>query len=379
MCSNKGGFEMNFQFKDNWAETLQRFDAWFHNKPHDRPLMHICVSRKEHNRLPVSRLPEELFANEADMYLNTDKQFSRIFNYYSQDVKPIAEAFPQFSMNLGAGSMALYLGSEPIFAPDTLWFKPFMENYDQALKYDPNNIWWQKHLEILRRQVELTKDTDIVCCIPDIVENLDVLSAIRDPQACCFDLYDHPEGVKTALDDITKLYMVYYDAMHDIVKRSDGSSAYTAFSIIGSGKTAKLQCDFAAMMSPEHFDEFIVPTLESQCNQLNNTIFHLDGPECFPHVDSLMAIKNLGGLQWTPGARNPRAGDESWFPMYQKVKDAEKGLWIGLVDYQPDEAVAVADRLVRQFGYKGFFFIFPEMEPEQGEQLLIKAEREWNR
>jgi 5-methyltetrahydrofolate--homocysteine methyltransferase len=289
----------------------------------------------------------------------------------------MCEAFPQFSMDLGAGSMALYLGAEPIFAPETLWFQPFLESYEQPLRYDPDNIWWQKHLEILRRQVELAKDTDIACCIPDIVENIDILSALRDPQTCCFDLYDCPEDVKKAMDSITKLYPIYYDAMYDIVKREDRSSAFTAFNIVGPGKTAKLQCDFAAMMSPEHFNEFIIPTLEDQCSWLDNTLFHLDGPECLSHVDAILSIEKLGGLQWTHGARNPRSGDESWFPLYKKVKNAEKGLWITLMEYTPDESIEIADQLVKKFGHKGFLFMFPYMDQKQGEQLMIKAEKDW--
>ncbi|MCL2527005.1 MAG: hypothetical protein FWE42_01205 [Defluviitaleaceae bacterium] len=363
-------------FKQNWDETLQRFDAWFHNKPCDRPLMHIMVKRSK--GLQVPKLPEEPFTSDEDVYTNTDKQFARVMNWYCHDVKPIAEGFPKFSMDLGAGSMALYLGSEPVFTPETVWFKPFMENYDTPLQYDPNNFWWKKHLEILRRQVELTKDTDIVCCIPDIVENIDILSAIRDPQACCFDLYDHPEEVKTAMNEITNLYKVYYNPMYDIVKRKDGASAFTHFDVVGPGKTAKLQCDFAAMMSPEHFNEYVLPTLEDQCSWLDNTIFHLDGPECFQHADAILSIERLGGLQWTPGARNPKAGSECWFPLYKKVKEAEKGLWLMFTDYAPQEAIAMADRVVRKFGHKGFYFVFPVMSESEGEQLMLLAE-EWGK
>ena len=358
------------QIKNNWRETIERFDAWFHHKPTDRPLMNIWVKRNENEKI-AEPLPEEPFTDSSDMYLNTDKQFARIFNLYTQNVYPMAEAFPDFSMNLGAGSMALYLGSEPTFTPETVWFKPFLDDYSQELKFDPDNIWWQKHLAILLRMVELAKDTDISICIPDIVENMDILSAIRDPQLCCLDLYDNPEGVKKTLDAMTKYYPMYYNAMHDIVKRPDNSSAFTAFSVIGSGKTAKIQCDFAALMSPEHFKEFAIPGLRDQCSWIDNTVFHLDGPECFPHVKPLMEIERLGALQWTPGARNPRAGEEIWFDMYAQVKEAGKGLWISLADYPPEEAIARAKKITKKFGRDGLYFLFPVMEREQAEQLML--------
>ena len=368
---------MQVQLKNNWDETLQRFDAWFHNKPTDRPLINGWVHSNKNEDL-INVQTETPYESVEERYLNPDKAYARLLNQY-RTVIPVAEGFPQFSMNLGAGSMALYLGSEPTFVPETVWFNPFLDNYENKLPltFDPDNMWWTKHLEIIKRQVELVKGTDIAVCIPDIVENLDILSAIRDPQACCYDLYDYPEEIKQALDDITKLYPIYYNEIYDMVKRCDCSSAYTAFSIVGHGKTAKLQCDFAAMMSPEHFNEFVVPTLENQCEWIDNTMFHLDGPECFPHVDALMAIEKLGALQWTTGARNPRAGDESWYEMYRKVKNAEKGLWLSLADYPFDEAVEIADRLVREFGYKGFYFHFPGMSQKQFDGLMLKAERDW--
>ena len=371
---------MSICFKDNWDDTIQRFDAWFHNKPCDRPLMSVWVMREEGDYLS-ERIPEEPFDSPEDMYLNADKHFAKMFNMLCREFKPMAEAFPEFSMNLGAGSMALYLGGEPVFAPDTLWFKHFAEDYKTALplRFDPENKWWKKHLEILNRQVELCRNTDIAVCIPDIIENIDILSAIRNPQDCCFDLYDNPDDVKRALDDISRLYPVYYDAVYNMVKRKDNSSAYTSFKIIGPGKTAKIQCDFAALMSPEHFTEFILPSLESQCAYLDNTVFHLDGPECFPHVDALMSIEKLGALQWTPGTRNPDAGEECWFDLYKKVRNAQKGLWIGLYAYPPEDAVAAADRIVRKFGHKGLYFIFPYMNQKQANELMVRAEKEWSR
>ena len=368
---------MSIQLKDNWDETLQRFDAWFHNKPTDRPLINAMVYSSRGESL-FEYQPEEPYENVSERYLNPDKAFARLINHYRTMV-PMAEGFPHFSMDFGAGSMALYLGCEPIFTPETVWFKPFLESYNKMppFCYDPDNFWWKKHLETVLRQSELVKGTDIVVNIPDIIENLDILSAIRDPQTCCLDLYDYPEEVKQALDIITDSYQIYYDAMYGITKREDGSSAFTAFSIVGPGKTAKLQCDFAALMSPAHFNDLVLPTLVQQCSWLDNTMFHLDGPECFPHVDALMSIEKLGALQWTQGARNPGAGEECWFELYRKVRKAGKGLWLSFYEYPINEAVEAADRIVRTFGGNGMYFHFPAMNQQQFDDLMRKAENEW--
>lgn len=369
------------RFKDNYEETLQRFDAYFHGQRTDRPLLYIWTPRTDKYRIDMPPMEEIPFVSAEDIYLNTEKNYARCFNHNLR-FRPRAEAFPNFSMNLGAGSLALYLGSEPEFRPETVWFGSVSQENEPfekilPLKYNESNHWWQKHLDIIRRQKELTHETDIMVCVPDLIENLDILAALRGPQQFCYDIYDYPGQVGKALDDISEIYPLYYDRIYDIVKKEDGSSAYTAFSIMGKGKTAKLQCDFAALISCNMFDEFVVPSLRRQCGMMNNVLFHLDGPECIRHIKSLMTIDGIGALQWTPGAGNPPAGDECWDELYREVVGAGRGLWIALWEYGREEAVARADRLVKKFGSRGFYFLFGNMSDKEADELLIKAEHDW--
>jgi len=366
----------SIKFKENWEESLQLFDAWFNHKPTGRPLMNLLAVREPDKCLSTGFSSID-YDSPEDMYLNTDKVFSNLM-YESQNTHFMAEAFPQFSMNLGAGSMALYLGSQPSFAYDTLWFSHFLEDYASLpLRFDPDNYWFKKHLEITRRQVELIKDTDIMVCIPDIIENIDIISAIRDPQTCCLDLYDHPDELKSALQNISEIYTKYYDSFYELVKKPNQTVAYTAAGIFCTGKTGKIQCDFSAMLSPSQFDEFILPSIKRQCDEIPNNLYHLDGPECLCHVDSLMAIEKLKILQWTSGTRNPRGGDEAWYDLYKKARSADKGLCILLNEYSVEESIYRADALVKKFGANGLFFHFPVMSQKQAEALMIKADREW--
>ena len=362
------------QYKSNWAETKQRFAAWWRGEKTDTPLMNVPADREK----PLhALLPEEPFDGCADRYRNVRKNAARVKNRYAL-AEPLADAMPQFSMDLGAGSMALYLGGEPVFKPETVWFAPFLDDYARLpLKYNAENYWWQKHLAIVDEQLSEVEGTDIRVCVPDIIDNIDILAAIRGPQAVCYDLYDYPGEVKAAVAQIGDLYMVYYDEIYRRVRDVDGGAAFTAFSIWGPGKTAKVQCDFSALMSPEQFTEFVIPSLEKQCEGLDNTLFHLDGPECLRHLPALMKIEKLSALQYTPGARNARGGDPQWDPVYRAAKEAGKGVWVALDEYAPEDAVACADRLVRTLGGRGFYFQFPRMTNRQAQDLLLKAEREW--
>jgi hypothetical protein len=53
------------------------------------------------------------------------------------------------------------------------------------------------------------------------------------------------------------------------------------------------------------------------------SIYHWDGPGQIPHLGSLLDIKPLTAIQWTPGDGKPGACDECWFPFYRRIQ--EKG------------------------------------------------------
>jgi 5-methyltetrahydrofolate--homocysteine methyltransferase len=159
--------------------------------------------------------------------------------------------------------------------------------------------------------------------------------------------------------------------MYEIVKGDNGSSSYTAFAIWGPGKTAKIQCDFSAIMSPKQFREFVQPSLKKQCQKLDYTLYHLDGPDAIKHLDALMEIEELDALQWTPGA------DERWYPIYDRVKKANKSLWISLENGGLEDWIKKSDKLVRRYGSDGLYLLFPIMEEEEALRLIDKAERDW--
>ena len=41
-----------------------------------------------------------------------------------------------------------------------------------------------------------------------------------------------------------------------------------------------------------------------QAEYVDYAMFHLDGPEALPHLDLLLDIPNLNGIQWQPGFAN---------------------------------------------------------------------------
>lgn len=363
------------KYKKNWNEVKARFEAWWNGSNKGRPLMKVVAKRKD----DIAELEmEHEYESPLDFHLNVDERVKRYRNFLKTHIL-LGEAFPNFDLNIGPGSLAIYLGSEPNFLWDTVWFKECISNGLKELgqlKYIPDNYWWKKHIELITLSKELACD-DFVVNIPDIVENIDILAAMRGPQNLCYDLVDEPEVVKDYIEQIDDIYFDYYDKMYDLIKAVDGSSSFTAFDIWGPGKTAKVQCDFSALMSPKQFCKFIQPSLQKQCALLDNSMYHLDGQDAIKHLDALMDIEELNAVQWTPGAGKPDGGYEGWYPIYDKVRTAGKSLWIMLHEGNIDDWIAAADKLVRRYGTEALYLLFPEMEEEQAYRLMEKAEKDW--
>jgi len=346
---------MKTTYVSDWQKIYDHFEEWWQRVEMKKPLMYITAAGKNGKVVPLEKPvdPKTLYADPQ--YIVTKYRNFCETHYF------LADAYPAVSANLGPGSMALYLGAEPNFTWDTLWYEESLDSPAEFenLSFDPRNKWWLKHQEIIREAVKLA-DNDFHISIPDIVENVDILSALRGPQNFCFDIIDEAEAVLRGVEKIDSFYFSYYDAFYETVKSPEGVSSFTAFEILGRGKVAKIQCDFCAMISPEMFRTFVQPSLRKQCRQLDHSIYHLDGPDAIKHVDALMEIKELDALQWTWGTFKPDGASPLWYPIYDKVHDAGKAKWVRLADGGPADWAECAKRLVQRYGIKGMYFIFPE-------------------
>lgn len=311
------------------------------------------------------------------MYLDADYLLSQMRDNLRNGIY-LADAYASLSANIGPGSLALYLGTEPKFAKDTVWYVPSIPDLEnrRKLAYDPDNYWWKLHLELIRR-LKAEAGKDFLVDIPDLIENIDIYAAMRGPQDALFDLMDDPDKVEQAISEIDDVYFRYYDKMLEIVRDEQGVASYTAFQILGRGRVAKIQCDFSAMISPAQFRRFVLPSLKKQAKRLDHSVYHLDGPDAIRHIPALMEIEDLDALQWTCGAGHPDGVCPQWYPIYDQVSEAGKGLWIPIYDGKIDDWIRGAESLMNRYGTKSLYFHFPRMSQADADRLLTHAEQHW--
>lgn len=368
---------MNFEtnWKKNWAATKQRFEAWWKSDLSESPLTFLSIQKETPE--PLEKVNLSPSPDDAENYKHRLVDSDTVLANFRNSTRKYdfaADAYPAFGAYLGPGSLALYLGCEPMFAEDTVWYRECVhdtwENY--PLVFDEDNYWWKLHYNMVKKVQEECQGEFLVD-IPDLIENIDILVSMRGATNTCYDLIDEPELMKQRLDELYELYFKYYDRFYDIVKDEQGGSSFAAFQVWGPGRTAKVQCDFSALMSPEQFRTFIKPSLEKQCRRLDYSIYHLDGPAAIKHLPAIMEIESLRALQWTAGNGQPDGGNEIWYPIYDKVREAGKSLWIHVGEGDAHVLIEKARRLVKRYGVSGLYILFPYGVNRLTGETILKA------
>lgn len=363
------------KYKVNWEATQKKWKSYWQQENKGRPLM--CVIAEKEDKRDPEREAQLRAIDMIDKYRTADRLVER-FRYFAETHDYLAESFPNFSLDFGPGSMAGYLGSEIKFNEDTVWFEHFVTDWTNypELTFNAENKWFAEHIKLFFDVKELIGD-DFLIGIPDIMENMDVLSSLRGVQELIFDMIDMPEEIQRRLDQIQSIYYEFYDRFYDIVKDQNGGSCYTVFNIWGPGRTAKLQCDYSALISPDNFRDFVQEELRQQAKKLDSVLYHLDGPDAIKHMDALMEIDEIDALQWTSGDHGPDGTIEEWYPIYDKAIVAGKSIWVKVYTGEFHEWLERLDRMVKRYGSNAMFLKFPIMSQTQATELLAHADKYW--
>lgn len=355
-------------WKHNWDETRKRFiDWWNRNGLLVGMWGAIELDHPVHEVVSKPHQPASLEVRYCDPAFRAAENHYRL----SRSVFPL-DILPMAITDIGPGSLALFMGSRPEFADDTVWFHPCIEDEPEPeklppLRFDEQNHWWRATEQILRRCVELSRGKYIVGC-PDLVENVDVLCSLRGSQQVLFDMIERPAWVEQEIWEINQVWFEVYERIYNIIKLEDGSSAFGAFYLWGPGKVAKVQCDASAMFSPKMFKQFVVPALTAQCEWLDYSLYHLDGTEAIVHLDTLLEIAPLDAIEWTPQAGIETGGNKRWYDLYRRILAAGKSVQV--VNVELHEVMPLLDAI----GPNGVYMLIQFKDEREAEQVARMIE-----
>jgi 5-methyltetrahydrofolate--homocysteine methyltransferase len=335
----------------DWARIRDTYRQWWAGAL-ERPLIHLTVDGATPGRPPAAQ-PARAFQSMYDATVSAEAMVDA-WDYQLSGQRWLGDAFPTVFPNFGPGVIAAFLGATLENGENTVWFHPREEKSvaERRFALDPANPWLRRISDLVRAAGERWGD-QVLVGLPDLGGSLDLLASFRPSEQLLLDLYDDPEAVKARTWELHELWWRYYQHFSQL--QPPGHPGFSAWTPIYSETPYyMLQCDFSYMIGPEMFNEFVKPELAATCQKLGNAFYHLDGPGELPHLDALLSIPELKGIQWVPGAGQP--GIEHWPEVYRKIRDA--GKLIQFFTGQSELGLGALDALAGQLGSaKGIIMI----------------------
>jgi hypothetical protein len=351
--------------KARWDKIKEDYGRWWAGEL-KRPLIRISTwNRSADKAEPRVKDSCKLL---YDLSVSAE-EIVEMWDWQLGGVKFHGDAFPSAWPNMGPGVIAAFIGGKPVPAEDTVWFEPSspQEIKNIHLKFDPTNAWFKRCLELSQTAVEKWQG-QVQVGMTDLGGNLDIVSTFRPSEQLPMDLYDNPAEVKRLGWEAHDAWWACFEEIHKaIAPRNPGYSAW--LDLYSEVPYYVLQCDFCYMIGPDMFDEFVKPELAASAKRLGNAYYHLDGVGQLPHLDSLLSIKEIKGIQWVFGDGKP--GMAHWPEVYKKIRAAGKTIYVygTMKDF---------DTLVGQLGSaEGIVFSLWREKGSQSEIKEFLAKYKW--
>jgi 5-methyltetrahydrofolate--homocysteine methyltransferase len=334
-----------------WDTVRENYRRWWKNEL-GRPILPMIIRGADPERLKPDAPPPS-FLNCTDLSI-TPEQIIDSVDYQLSCLEFYGDSYPFMGMaHFGPGIAAAFMGAEIESAQNTVWFHPLKKVpvSELHLTYDPDNFWLSRIKDIYRAGIKRWGGS-VCMAMTDIGGVMDVLATFLSTEELLYALVDEPDEVRRLSGEISSLIRQYYDEITDIIKEQQGFTDWA--SIYSEKPSYMLQCDFCYMIGKDMFDAFVRDELALTAGRLYNPFYHLDGIGALRHLDSLLSINEIKGIQWVPGEGEPRTRD--WSEVFAKISCAGKKIQAYYnFEFHFEEILAVIkhpDDLVKmQFAY----------------------------
>ena len=323
---NSEWWNIELEKKPDFNQCMKRIYAWYNQEIEDRVPIRFSAHNQEYDSAHV--LNGYSFKNLKERWWNTGFQLE-FFEHQLENSVFNAETFPIFWPNLGPEVYTAFYGVELEYKEVTSYAQPIVEDWSQLddLKLDLHNPYFQKIEEMTRAALERNQGKYLVG-YTDIHPGMDCAAAFRDPQQLCIDLLMEPEMVKRLVEISSRDFHFIFDYFDKILKEHCQPSV-TWMGIPSFGKMHIPSCDFSSMISPEQFEEFVLPATRDEIAPMTHNVYHLDGKGVANHIDMILELPEINAIQWVQGMGNDLPIMQ-WVPFIKKIQAAGKSVVVVL-------------------------------------------------
>ncbi|MGE5124022.1 MAG: hypothetical protein ACM3H7_05850 [Acidobacteriaceae bacterium] len=353
---------LKLHFPENGWEVISRdWSAWWAGEL-DRPLVVLEC-------LPVGVAATPHFASTflGNYGLHTPaEELLELFVPRLEATHYLGDAFPRFWPNFGPGIVATCAGARLHAVSDTTWFSASSKGEIADLHIDrwARDEWWQRVMAVTQTAVERW-GKQLSIGFTDLGGILDILASLRGTQQLLLDLHDAAPEVSRLAREINTLWLGCYEELYALTRTGRGITCWGPCWSPGRGYL--LQSDFSYMISPAMFKRYVLPDISACCERFEYAFYHLDGKGQLPHLEMLLALEHLRGIQWVPGDGQPQA--EHWTALLKHILQSGKLCQV----YVGAEG---ALQILNELGGKNLLLVINEtLSPEEGKALLDEIHR----
>lgn len=317
-------------------ETKDRLKKWWNNEQTERPCIGFNYPYYGEKIASVSEIMEFFIPFCLAKYPDGISKCLDRFEELKEKIYSGGDNLYSYFPNYGAGCPAAMFGIDPEYRKgsdkygimsETVWYRgkipadriiPHLE----SIELNDENEWYSRFLNITEYAAKRANG-DYTIAVLDLGGILDVLSSLMGAENVVLSMKRTPNIIDEACSILLDKILILYDNLQSIIDQyCDGSDSW--LNLWCPTHYYPVQCDFAAMLNPDWFDRFALPYIKKQAEHMDHAIYHLDGENQITHLDKLLDLDCIDGIQWVPGAGKEITASFKWMQLYKKIQASGK-------------------------------------------------------
>ncbi|MEI6073809.1 MAG: hypothetical protein WCS31_18655 [Verrucomicrobiae bacterium] len=355
----------SYSLKSNEADARRHLDAFWLGKSLGRPALAITARNPGHVFRPFpgddkltgheKQLLPEWHAHNAENALNS--------------VLWLGESLPKVTVSGGITFFNELLGGTYTLDGGTAWVDERTDILERPLpRFDPSHPLIVRLDERIRAMAEVVGRRGYVNPPFLGVDPLTALSLFRGGENLCLDLVERAEEVIAWCAAATEVYIATHDHFFQLLTRLGHGENSSWYESASQTRFEAIQCDAAVMISPDMFEEFVLPDLARMTAYLDRSLYHLDGIGQLRFLEQLATLPRLNGIQWNP---EPSSQDPlQWLETFRDIRN--RG-WLLLFNQWECRTVEQAVAITASVGTDGLFLTLPTFDTEAEAHAAIAA------
>ena len=253
---------------------------------------------------------------------------------------------------------------------NTIWIDPipYDPEHPPAFSLDPGSWGVRSYERLLRKAAEELGPKGVLLQPSGGLPPDDLLSLMIGTENFLMAIHDNREWLTATLARMGTDRMALYRRFRDMVRLHAEHWYGVGWDIFwGPEPFLSTQSDVSCMLSPQQYEQIVLPELERCGREYGRLWYHLDGPGAICHLPLLLRQEYLSVIQWVPGAGAAPNGP-AWLDLYRRVQEAGKIIHISLPprDIEP---------LVRKLDPCRVCYSTRCATPAEADELLAAAKR----